>query len=212
MRRKSSPAKKPGPKRAMAGRDRRTFPEESPNAILYRGRSILPTSVAPEIRTEQLQVVLAATTSAVGVLDGVGISSSSASVRSNGADFSSWAAVFREYRTRSIRVEFHPNVEYGVATAPVLYSPVNTVVDRDDNSSVGSVSNIQSNNSLRVFAIDQHWFREAKCESTGEADFVSTSADPVKFFTIKVFATGLSNSTTYGTFLIRWVVQFKTRD
>jgi len=196
----------------MAVRDRRTFPEESPNTILYRGKSLLPVAVAPEIRTEQLQIIITATATAGGVLDGIAATASSAAVRSNGADFSSWAAIFREYRTRSVRLEFHPNVQYGVAATPIIFAPVYTVVDRDDASNVGSLSNIQSNNSLRVFALDQAWVRDAKAESTGEADFVSTSADPTKFFDIKVFATGLSANGVYGSFLVRWVLQFKTRD
>jgi len=180
--------------------------------VQYTGPARLPEKVLPEIRTEQLQYVFAASSSAGGVLDGIAATATSSSVRSNGADFPDWAQLFREYRVRSLLLEYHPNVVNATAAAPVLYSPVFTVIDRLDTSSVAAFTNIVSNTSMEIFALDSEWSRETKAISTGEADFTATSSDPTKFFAVKVFSTGLSASATYGYFLLRWVVEFRTRD
>jgi len=178
------------------------------NVIRYTGPSRLPENVHPEIKTVELHNGTLATSSAGGTIDS---NVSSGGVRTNGDDFSSWAQLYREYRVLAIRQEFHPDV-IGATIASILYKPIYTVVDRLDTSAVAAYANIESNTSLRIFTLNQNWFREAKMEDTMEADFVAVSADPPSTFVIKEFSTGLTASTQYGRFLSRWVVQFRTRD
>lgn len=113
---------------------------------------------------------------------------------------------------RALRVEYHPNAVNATQAAPILYSPVYTVIDRDDASNVGAVTNIVSNQSMQIFALDQQWVRETRAQSIGENDFNPVSADPTRYFVVKAFSTGLSVTSTYGVFLVRWVCEFRTRD
>lgn len=168
--------------------------------------------ISPEVKTVQLQYSFSATATGAGVIDGIATYANSAAVRTYGADFADWAALYREYRVRSLRLEFHPNAINAVAANPILFTPCYTVVDRLDASSVASAGNIVSNTSLNIVALDVKWMRATRAQSTGEANFVQTSADSASFFTIKVFATGLTNAGVYGVFLVRWVTEFRTRD
>jgi len=178
------------------------------NIIRYNGPSRLPENVHPEIKTVELHDGSAVTSSAGGVIE---LNATSSNVRTLGDDFSSWALLYREYRVLAIRLEYHPDV-LGATIAALLYKPIYTVVDRLDNSAVGAFTNIESNTSLRIFTLNQPWFREAKMEDTSEADFIAASADSTSPFSIKGFTTGVTATTTYGRILIRWVVQFRTRD
>lgn len=166
----------------------------------------------PEVKTVQLQYSFTATATGAGVIDGIATYANSAAVRTYGADFADWAALYREYRVRSLRLEYHPNAVNAIAANPVLFTPCYTVVDRLDASSVASAGNIISNTSLTIFALDQKWARSTKANSTGEANFVAASSDPTNYFVVKTFATGLTNAGLYGVFLVRWIVEFRTRD
>jgi len=178
------------------------------NIIRYRGPSRLPENVHPEIKTVELHNAFSVTSTAGGVID---INAFSSQVRTLGDDFSSWAALYREYRVLSVRSEFHPDV-IGATITSLLYKPIYTVVDRIDTSAVAAFANIESNTSLRIFTLNQPWFREAKMEDTSEADFIAVNTDSPSPFGIKMFTTGVTASTAYGRQLDRWVVQFRTRD
>lgn len=178
-----------------------------PSTIVYRGPSRLPEQVTPEIKTVELHSGASFTSTAGGVVDVNGFSSQ---VRTLGDDFSSWAALYREYRVLAVRYEFHPNV-IGATIGAILYTPIYTVVDRLDTSSVAAYANVESNTSLSIYTLNQKWMREAKMFDISEADFVAVTADGPAYG-IKCFVTGLTASTNYGRSLIRWVVQFRTRD
>jgi len=178
------------------------------NIIRYNGPSRLPENVHPEIKTVELHDGAVITSTAGGVVD---VNLFSSQVRSLGDDFSAWAGLYREYRVLACRLEYHPDV-IGATVSTLLYKPVYTLVDRLDTSAVGAYANVESNTSLRIFTLNQPWFREAKMEDTSEADFINISGDSPSPFGIKAFVTGLTPSTSYGRTLGRWVVQFRTRD
>jgi len=180
----------------------------------YSGPTRLPVSMQPEVRTEQLQIQLPVTSTAGGVIDGfASIGTSSSVVRSVASDFSSWSGLYREYRVLSLRAEYHPNVKDAVPVAgAIIYQPVYSVVDRDDLSAVGAINNIISNSSLELHTLNEPWVRETKMQSIGESNFVGVATDPTSFFVVKIFATGVSASASYGTILVRWLLQFRTRD
>jgi len=178
------------------------------SVIKYTGPSRLPENVHPEIKTVELHAGGVLTSTAGGVID---TNVSSNTVRTLGDDFSSWAALYREYRVLAIRLEYHPDV-IGASIAAILYKPVYSVVDRLDAAAIAAYANVESNTSLRIFTLNTAWFREAKMEDTSEADFISVGADPTSFFVCKYFATGLTATTQYGRFLYRYILQFRTRD
>jgi len=196
--------------RKRRGRSRNTggVSNVGPNAnvITYSGPSKLPERVEPEIIRVEVHSGGAVTSSGGGVVD---TNVTSSTVRTLGDDFSSWAAVYREYRVLSIRVEYHPDVT-GASIAAILYKPVYTVVDRLDASASTSYANIESNTSLEIFTLQVPWMREAKMSDTLESNFVSVAQDGA-IYSIKYFSTGLTATTTYGRYLYRYVLEFRTR-
>jgi len=182
------------------------------NVLVYNGPSLLRTGVVPEIREVSLRSQTTVSTTAAGVTDFV---FSSSTVRSNGADFSAWASLYREYRVLSLRSEFTPaytgtlNNAQALATGTAVWS---TVVDRDDTSPITALANVISNDSLRQFSMNMRWFRIAKMNSPGEAEFVPIGTDPAQFFVIKAnVGVAAPTSVAWGIIITTWVVQYRTR-
>lgn len=201
------PPKKSKTKRKVRRRSTVNNPP-GPDVIVYRGPTRLPETINPEIKTVELHQGGLVSSSAGTIIDS---NLSSNGVRSAGDDFSGWAGLYREYRVLGIRFEYHPNIVDAVIAATV-YTPVYTVIDRNDTSATGTYANVESNTSLEIFTLQQKWMRQAKMFSTTEANFISVAVDPPSYFVIKFFATGLTASTNYGRYLSRWIVQFRTRD
>jgi hypothetical protein len=180
--------------------------------LVYRGPSRLPTSVTPEIREVSLRAFLSVSSAAAAITDFV---LQSNLVRTLGADFSSWASLYREYRVLSLRTDFTPaykealNGAQQLATGTAVWS---TVIDRDDASATSGIANVLSNDSLRQFPINTAWYRQAKMNSPGEAEFISVAADPAQFFVIKAnLGVAAPTAVAWGNFITTWVVQFRTR-
>lgn len=189
-------------------------PSNGPPAstLVYRGPSLLRTSVTPEIREVSLRALLSISSAAAAITDFVFQSNM---VRTLGADFSAWAGLYREYRVLSLRTDFTPayinslNGAQQLATGTAVWS---TVVDRDDNSPSGGLTNILSNDSLKQFPINKPWFRNAKMNSPGEAEFVVITADPAQFFVVKAnLGVAAPTAVAWGNVITTWVVQFRTR-
>jgi len=179
----------------------------NPQSIIYNGPSKLPEQVKPEYQVFEMHYDAQAAATAGTVWD---LTVTGAQVRSNAFEWSDFAGSFREYRVLSLRYEYNPNVINAVNSS-INYTPVYSVVDRDDASASGSYANIVTNTSLRVFTMQRMYAREAKMESTFEAEFISVAGDPAAYFSIKNYSTGLTASQVYGRYLVRWIVQFRTR-
>jgi len=182
------------------------------NVLVYRGPSLLRTGVNPEIREVSLRAALAFSSSAAALTDVV---LTSHTVRTLGADFSSWASLYREYRVLSLRADFTPayinslNGAQSLATGTAVWT---TVIDRDDQSVSSGINNILSNDSLRQFPVNKPWFRNAKMSSPGEAEFISIATDPAQYFVIKAnLGVAAPTAVAWGYFITTWVVQFRTR-
>jgi len=189
------------------------------NMIVYRGPSKLNERVNPEYKTFELHAFAQATT--IVTTGAIDLNVSSNTVRTLANDFSSFAALYREYRVLAIRVEFIPMFENdhvgtpattSAVPPPILYFPFVTVIDRDDASAIGLLNNVASNTSLRIFPINCRWMREAKMDSTVEAEFIPVNSDPAAFFAIKFATEGsYAAATNLGIFYYTYIVQFKTR-
>jgi hypothetical protein len=203
-----------GKKNKNANRKGRGMSSNPPNAnqILYRGPVKLQEAIEPEIKTVELHALTnVSTTVTSGTVD---LNVSSGTVRTNATSFSSWATLYREYRVLGIRANFIPDFENDHVGTPTVSGtlPWATVVDRDDASAVGSVANIVDNTSLIIYPLNRRWIREAKMDSTVEADFVAVTTDPSGFFAIKLFTTGQFAAVTgLGVLYATYLVQFKTR-
>jgi hypothetical protein len=184
-------------------------------SVIYTGPSIMPTSITPETDRRELHFEVPATSTAGGVIDGNFTSASGTTgVRQSSVQFTSWQ--FREYRVLALRVEYHPSYQncnpLVAAGTNALCSTFWSYIDRNDASPSGSYANFIDNSSNRVHSLMVPWVREAKMNEVGESMFISISADFTQYYTIKYFATGLSASTTYGNFYVRWIVEYRTRD
>jgi hypothetical protein len=182
------------------------------SVLVYRGPSLLRTGVVPEIREVSLRAFLTISTAGAAITDFVFQSNN---VRTLGADFSSWASLYREYRVLSLRADYTPAYENSLNTAQALATGTavwTTVIDRDDASPTAGIANVISNDSLRQFSITRRWFRNAKMNSPGEGEFVINTADPVQYFTIKCnIGVAAPTSVAWGQIVTTWLVQFRTR-
>lgn len=200
--------------RRMRIRNRAGAPSNGPPAttLVYRGPSLLRTLSVPEIREVSLRASKSLSSSAAAITDDVFTSNS---VRTLGADFSAWASLYREYRVLSLRVDFTPaftqslNNAQALATGTAVFS---TVVDRDDSSPIVALANVLSNDSLRLFPVNQHWFRFTQMNSPGEAEFIPIGSDPAQYFSIKAnLGVAAPTSVAWGIYITNWIVQFRTR-
>jgi hypothetical protein len=191
-------------------------PFENTSLVNYRGPSRLPTNIRPEVETRELHALITIASSAGGLIDSNVTSSNGGNgVRQLATNFSSFANLWREYRTLSVRIEYHPAFincnPQSAGPANAICAPFWSVVDRDDASASVTFANIQDNSSLRINSLMQPFTRQAKMSSIAESQFVESNADNAAFFSLKWFTTGVTASTTFGQMYIRWIVEFKTR-
>jgi hypothetical protein len=194
--------------------DMHSYPVNA-GSVVYTGPSIMPTRISPETDRRELHFQMNVTSSAGGLIDNNFTSASGTTgARQAAIQFTGWQ--FREYRVLAMRVEYHPSYvncnPLVAAGTNALCAPFYTYIDRNDASPAGALANFVDNSSVRIHSLQQPWMREAKMNETGEAQFMGGTVDFSQYYTIKYFATGLSATTTYGHFYVRWIVEFRTRD
>jgi len=186
----------------------------SATALQYRGPSHIPSSIRPQSVIQELHTIVVAqyNNAAPSLIDS---NVSSGTVRANGSDFATYAGLFREYRTLSIRVDFVPAWKHSLNTAQLALAaaaPFVTVCDRDDVSAIGATANVVANTSLRLFSLNHPWTRENKMQSPAESEFIATSGDPTQYFVVKYFsAATIQTAVVLGYFYYSYIVQFRTR-
>ncbi len=125
-------------------------------------------------------------------------------------DWTSVAAVFGEYRVLDMEVIYVPNVQ-GSTYSTLVYAPIYVILDLTSTStaltSYASASNYAI---LQLNALNQRWRMYHRMNGVEEATFVPTASATIDYY-FKTFATGLTASTTYGRYLIRWKCQFRGR-
>jgi len=214
------PPKRPNNRRRRGNNNNNMRAVSGPpeNAIGYKGPSILPRGVRPDLFTVELHYYQAATSTAAGIYDS-NITSSLTSSNgtgvgvSNATSWSNISGLYREYRVLSVRSDFTPSAMGAIPNATTSFSqPFATVVDRDDSSSAASYANIVANESLRLCTCTKPFSRTAKMESTDESGYILVANSSSGSMTIKVFvaSVGAPAATTFGAILYRWVVQFRT--
>jgi len=181
----------------------------------YTGPSRLPVTVTPPTITQELQKF-----SVAGITSGtnLGIAVSSNDIYALSEVTSYWANLYQEYRVLAVRLEFWPN--YANALNPALTNSIAataqatwyTVVTRDDTTP-SSYANLQNDSSLRIFPLNQRWFREVKMASTAEGQFTNIGSPPTIPIALKAFIGTFPGSTTItmGEFISRYIVEFRTR-
>jgi len=115
-------------------------------------------------------------------------------------------SVWGEYRTLAVTVEFRPNNRYSKTTTTCV--PIAVVTDRRNATALASYDNATSRESCRLLDLEDPWSQVLKMDGSEEAQFVAVSG-PLSFYWIKLFATGLTVSTTYGKVFVKYLVQFR---
>jgi hypothetical protein len=181
----------------------------------YTGPSRLPVSVTPPSITQELQKF-----SVAGITSGtnLGIAVSSNDIYALPEVTSYWANLYQEYRVLSVRLEFHANfvnASNPAITGLVLDAAQATwyhVVTRDDTTP-SSYASLQNDSSLRISPLNANWFREVKMTSTAESQFTNLGSPPAVPIAIKAFigTFAASSTITFGEFIARYIVEFRTR-
>ena len=123
-----------------------------------------------------------------------------------GPDWVNLANSFDKYRMLGFRFKFLPNNRYSKSTT--VTTPVFVVGDRDDISALSSYTAAMNYESVRELSLEDPWtfcLNSLSSEALQFRDCLSSAATEW----IKLYATGLSVSTTYGIGLVTWVVQFQ---
>lgn len=190
---------------SFRGRD---FPECPVNAVTYTGPISSPAyREASDLHTFVIPLQGTIASTAGGVINTV--FDAWAQVSSS-PSWASLSAPFKECRLLAMDVTFLPWNQYSKATT-VITTPVYTVVDRTSSTPLASLSDAASYSSCQIKSLENRFTRAVRMDSVEEAMWVLVSAGPsaTSRFYIKYYASGLSNSTTYGEYLTYIVVQFR---
>jgi len=127
-------------------------------------------------------------------------------------DWSSVAALWDEYRPLALKVSFKPNNRYSKTV--VVTVPLYVVVDRDSLGALASKNAAVQYESCNIRSLDDPWSKGVKTlgiSGLTTTQWITTAA-PVGTFCIKTFATGCSNSTTYGDLFVTLLIQVRGRN
>ena len=179
----------------------------SPQALVYKG-SVKPPSSSNEASVYELYNAQTFTvaSNAGGVLSG-----NYGSWPSGINDWSNVIGTFHEVRTLGMRLEYVPHNRYTRGT--VTTTSVATVVDHTDAGALGSYDAAANHESGKIRSLDDPFVVTAKMTGSEEAQFQDatlTSSVANRFF-IKLYADGLSFSTTYGRVTIYYLYQVRGR-
>ncbi len=181
-----------------------------PNQLVYRGPSRLPSEAAQnDVAVVQINNSGTITTSAGGQVATVFDSYSQASTPT---DWTQLAQLYTEFRILSMEVEFAPWNKYNQPTTNVL-PPVFSVIDRANNTPLGSVAQAIAYTSSKIHEPSTHFIRTVKMNGSGEADWTPVGSTPPTDdrMYLKLYCTGASNSINLYDFFTKVIVQFRGR-
>jgi hypothetical protein len=158
-----------------------------------------------DLMTTDLQFTGVLTSTAGGVIDS-NYNSDPASYSLS--DWTSLAALYHEYRTLGLRVEFYPNNRYSKTTTNC--TPMIVCVDRQSGGTLGSYQVAMNHASAKKVSLEDPWREQAKMQNAEEAMFISTSGTQALFW-IKFYADSLTVSTQYGRAFVYLLIQFRGR-
>lgn len=139
------------------------------------------------------------------------------------AQWSSISGLYDEYRVLAYELEYFPANRYSktvVNTFPIL-----GVIDHDDAAPLTTAEQAIGYESARILTLDDPWtdrkeYRGSSVPSLKmymsgpeESGFLTTATTGTSQRAILLFAAGgiLTPNTTYGLYLVRWLVQFRGR-
>ncbi len=192
-------------RKSLKQRKRQLEKEVDESVVTYRGPILAPRDrEETDLHTVVLGYTATLASDATGTIASFFVNNIGSSV-----DWSSFAAIYDEYRVLGIRLEYFPNNRYTKVTTTCV--PALCAVDRDDIGTPASYNELMGYASSKVCSLEDPWSMEAHMSGIEDSGFVTT-ATTTPLYGIKMFATGLTVSTTYGRYFFYWRVQFRGRD
>jgi len=200
------------------GKKRVKDPDAGPSdrSTVYRG-PVHPRGWQENIRTSMVECVQLVTlaSSAGGVINAV-----FDQTMTGLSGWTSLANIWDEFRVLKMVVEYVPANRYNRAATTTL--PGFAVVDRDSNSAITAAATALGYESVRILGLDDPWLPSGQVMGTcyKPVSWAMNSVEDGIFLTsnvptptvkpnIKLYFNGLTASTTYGTALLRVLVQFR---
>lgn len=134
------------------------------------------------------------------------------------SDWVSYSALYDAYRVSCISVKYIPTYVSNVST--VSFAPMYIVHDPDDNTGAIATSVAVDYQNLRIKNLARPWTyftRNPKRRVGGQSVTTTIApgwfdiASPVYGGTLSFYASGLTNSNTYGTFIVTYYIRFTVR-
>jgi hypothetical protein len=194
-------------KKSKRSSDRSGFPRPNPGVAVYKGPLKIK-SQKDEVTTDvtTMNFTGLVTSTAGGVID----SNYTSDPNSYGlTDWTNLVALYHEYRTLGIRVEFYPYNRYSKTT--VVCTPAITVTDHaTPSATLGGYQTAMSHESAKKVSWEDPWVMEARMSGIEEAEYLATSGTSA-LFSVKFYSDGLSVSTVYGRFFVYVVLEMRGR-
>jgi len=150
------------------------------------------------------------TSSAGGVISPI---YTSADPRTLATDFSSFAAVYSEYRVVGLHILFMPLVSGAVNNVLIFGLPASTAIQTGSLSAASAYTDLIGADSLMKWSLNRSFNCGARAAGSDEMGFTPVGSDPAtaSTFSIKTYASGYAASTNYGTILVTYTIQFQNR-
>jgi len=199
--------KKQGKKIAQKGASTRQL-NPSPSAIVYRGPTIPRNYLQEDVPVViPIGVTNVLASSAGGVLQTV----LDAIVQvTAAADWTSVAALYKEYRILAMDVEFVYINPYATGVTSV---PVYSATDRQNNTALASLTDVSSYDSAIMHQWGHAFRRKLKMDTVEEAVWTSISNTPsgeARLY-VKLYSTALGATVNVLQYFARYLVQVKGR-
>jgi hypothetical protein len=159
-----------------------------------------------------LLLATAALSSSVGGIINTVVSSSPNTF----ANWSSYSAIYDEFRVLGMQLEYFPSNRYSKVTT--ICMPGIGVVDRSDSTTLSSASILYE--STRQLSLEDPWTDRSEYRGSSvpalkihmdgaeEGQWLSTTSTAASLF-IKLYFSGLTASSQYGVYYVRALVQFR---
>lgn len=192
--------------RRPRGQRRRSNPTDvSPNAVVYRG-PIAPRGGRSQNST--FEIVLTNVTSVDSTAAGsiVNVFGNSLGAFHQSGNFT---PIFGEWRVLGVKYTYTPS--YMNLPGTLVFAPMAVVVDRNSSSAFTIFNNAADFDSYFPGNPGTPFTRTVRMSNPIEADYITTATTTTARWWLKLYASGLTASTTYGYMTTRALIQFRGR-
>lgn len=174
------------------------------SVLQYTGPLTVPGSFSDtDTITRIFNISAFLTSSATGVIQNVYSSDPTVDT-----DFASMQNLYSEYRVLVTYIEYSPNY-LNFLPATVLSAPIYITADRQTNTPLANYAQALGDVDCLKKTLMRPWKKQIRMSGILNATYGVITGAPAFLNYIKLFSTGLSNSTTYGNINTYHLVQFR---